>query len=70
MAMLTPDQISTDGLAACVKLGKGRVDRSRKNPESYVFFIAAMHHLFGDEDTGITKNWDFTNGPDKAKVVE
>ncbi|KAI0443519.1 hypothetical protein F4803DRAFT_549967 [Xylaria telfairii] len=59
------------GLAKCIEAAmKNAVGVARKNPENYVFFTAAMYYLFGDKSEGvITTNWDFTNGPDKAKTV-
>ncbi|KAI1424013.1 hypothetical protein F5Y12DRAFT_797650 [Xylaria sp. FL1777] len=60
----------TYGLAECIEVGKINIQSSRKNPENYVYFIAAMHYIFGDAMEGITTNWDFaTNTPQRAVQI-
>ncbi|KAI1735898.1 hypothetical protein F4680DRAFT_452560 [Xylaria scruposa] len=59
----------TYGLAECVDARKRDPTKARKNPENYVFFISAMHFLFGDPEGGITTTWDFATAPNKAKAI-
>ncbi|KAI1125538.1 hypothetical protein F5Y10DRAFT_267965 [Nemania abortiva] len=52
------------GLAKCIDTARvDPVGKARKNPENYVYFVAAMTYLTGGPDEGINTNWDFTNGP-------
>ncbi|KAM7200806.1 hypothetical protein V8F33_003737 [Rhypophila sp. PSN 637] len=61
-------------------LGPEPGDKAESNPESYVFFIGHMYHLFGKPDGNqpwsIPKNWDFriidggkTRGDNKDMVA-
>ncbi|KAI1358578.1 hypothetical protein F5Y08DRAFT_350636 [Xylaria arbuscula] len=58
----------TYGLAECLEVGRANVKSARLNPENYVYFVAAMHFLYGDTAGVMPPNWDFaTDGPNKAK---
>ncbi|KAJ4303201.1 hypothetical protein N0V90_002094 [Kalmusia sp. IMI 367209] len=53
-------------LARCVA---ATANPSRRNPESYVYFVAAMYYLFGDPADGvIATNWNFAETPGNAQV--
>ncbi|TRX89681.1 hypothetical protein FHL15_009431 [Xylaria flabelliformis] len=56
------------GLAECVDARRDPT-KARKNPENYVYFIAAMHFLFGEPEDGIATNWDFATAANKAKAI-
>ncbi len=49
-----------DDIGSCLNLAG---EPSRKNPETYVFFIAHMYHMRGadegNEPWSIPTNWDF-----------
>ncbi|KAI2471680.1 hypothetical protein F4781DRAFT_90224 [Annulohypoxylon bovei var. microspora] len=51
-------------LAKCIEIARTNpVVKAQRNPESYVFFIAHMYYLFGEQEDGtgtsIDTNWDF-----------
>ncbi|KEY63861.1 hypothetical protein S7711_11526 [Stachybotrys chartarum IBT 7711] len=56
-------------LAEVVQLAQVRPGNARKNPESYIYFVAAMHYLFGAEEEGVPTKWNFAEGADAARVV-
>jgi hypothetical protein len=47
----------------CINLANRSAEKARKNPENYVFFIAAMFHAFGEDaedfPESIPKTWYF-----------
>ncbi|KAL2802027.1 hypothetical protein BJX63DRAFT_438263 [Aspergillus granulosus] len=50
-------------IASCLGLATTDPESAQANPENYVFFIAHMYHMFGDEDGdepwSIHMRWDF-----------
>lgn len=52
-----------DDIAKCLKLALDSPGDAQENPESYVFFIAHMYHLFGNPGGGnpwsIDRPWNF-----------
>ncbi|KAI1755069.1 hypothetical protein F4782DRAFT_527798 [Xylaria castorea] len=56
------------GLVECVRARQDPT-KARKNPENYVYFIAAMHFLLGEPAEGITTNWEFAIGVNKAMAI-
>jgi len=75
---LTNSGTLADGIAQCLKLGGEDAPKARKNIENFVFFIAYMYHLYGEEDGdepwSIKKHWDFipeeVKGDDGKKKLE
>ncbi|RWA13178.1 hypothetical protein EKO27_g1887 [Xylaria grammica] len=50
-------------IAACINVVSSDVTRARRNPENYIFFIAHMFHMRGEEEGeepwSIHTQWDF-----------
>ncbi|GAW12855.1 hypothetical protein ANO14919_022260 [Xylariales sp. No.14919] len=50
-------------IAACINIVNSDVTRARRNPENYIFFIAHMFHMRGEEEGeepwSIHTQWDF-----------
>jgi hypothetical protein len=59
----------TDILNEVLTLANENPSDARRNPESYVYFIAHMFHLRGEEDGGepwsIQHHWDFKINEEK-----
>ncbi|KAM7214628.1 hypothetical protein V8F06_010027 [Rhypophila decipiens] len=74
----TPDEEYK--IMKAINMASGDPGKAQRNPESYVFYIAHMFHLFGkpdgNEPWSIPKNWDFhiidggaTKGDKKDMVI-
>jgi len=69
--ILTRDLIDT--VFDVLDLASVQPSSAQLNPESYVFFIAHMFHLFGvaegEEPWSIQKHWTFEVDPEKLFVA-
>ncbi|KAK4164603.1 hypothetical protein QBC43DRAFT_288507 [Cladorrhinum sp. PSN259] len=59
-------------ISDCIKLAKKNPTKAQKNIENYVFFIAHMYHLFGEDEgdnepVSIKKKWNFEPAEVKGK---
>lgn len=52
-----------DDIATCLNLALTQPETAQTNPENYVFFIAHMFHMRGEDDGdepwSIPRQWDF-----------
>lgn len=65
---MTTNSLRVDLLAPCIELAAKNQGLARRNPENYVFLIAALHYYFGEAEDGITRNWNFLEEPSSARL--
>lgn len=62
--MVLTASLNRDNLGSVVELAEKNPKYSRRNPENYVYFIAAMNYMFGTAATnGVTINFNFVADP-------